>query len=70
MNWRKHIHSDADILPGKAVVQGVRISFKFVLDLFVTEWSEQQILENYPTLSSEDLPAIFAFAAECMKEEV
>ena len=32
-------------------------------------WTEQQVLENYPTLTSDALRAVFAFAAECMGEE-
>jgi hypothetical protein len=27
----------------------------------------RQILENYPTLNTESLQAVFAFAAECLK---
>ena len=32
-------------------------------------WTEQQILENYPSLTREGLRAVFAYAAECMREE-
>jgi len=70
MDWREHIHSNAEVLLGKPVVKGTRLSVEFILDLFAAGWSEQQIVENYPTPTSEDLRAIFAFAAECMKEEV
>jgi uncharacterized protein (DUF433 family) len=51
------------------VVKGTRLSVEFILDLFAAGWSEQQVLENYPTLTPEDLRAVFAFAAECMREE-
>lgn len=69
MDWRERIHSDAEVLLGKPVIKGTRLSVEFILDLLAAGWSEQQILENYPTLTSKDLQAIFAFAAECMKEE-
>ena len=29
----------------------------------------EQVLENYPRLTPESLRAVFAFAAECMREE-
>ncbi len=69
MDWREHIHSDPDILLGKPVVKGTRLTVEFVLRLFAAGWTEQQVLENYPTLSPETIRAIFAFAAECMGEE-
>jgi uncharacterized protein (DUF433 family) len=70
IDWRKFIHSDPEILLGKPVVKGTRLSVEFILGLFSEGWSEQQILENYPTLTKESLRAVFAFAAECMREEL
>lgn len=34
----------------------------------VVSWTEQQVLDNYPTLFPEALRAVFAFAAESMRE--
>lgn len=61
MNWRKYIHSDPKILVGKPVVKGTRLSVEFLLGLFAVGWTEQQVLENYPSLTSEALRAVFAF---------
>jgi uncharacterized protein (DUF433 family) len=69
MDWRQYIHSDSDILLGKPVVKGTRLAVEFILRLFAVGWTEKQILENYPTLTLEALRAVFAFAAECMREE-
>jgi uncharacterized protein (DUF433 family) len=69
IDWRNYIHSDPEILLGKPVVKGTRLSVEFILGLFSEGWTEQQILENYPTLTKESLRAVFAFAAECMREE-
>jgi uncharacterized protein (DUF433 family) len=69
MNWREYIHSDPDILVGKPVVKGTRIGVAFILDLLAEGWTEKQILENYPSLTRDSLKAVFAFAAECMREE-
>ncbi len=70
MDWKLHIHSDPNILLGKPTVKGTRLSVEFILGLFAEGWTEQQILENYPTLNAIALQAIFAFAAECLKEDV
>ncbi|MGJ3244493.1 MAG: DUF433 domain-containing protein [Elainellaceae cyanobacterium] len=64
MTWQNHIHSDPNILLGKPVVKGTRLSVEFLLGLFAAGWNEDQILENYPTLTPESLRAVFAFAAE------
>ena len=69
MDWRLYIHSDPNILLGKPIVKGTRLTVDFLLRLFAAGWTEQQVLENYPTLTSETLRAVFAFAAECMREE-
>jgi len=69
IEWKKYIHSDPNILSGKPVVKGTRLSVEFILGLFAQGWEEQKIIENYPTLSKENLRAVFAFAAECMGEE-
>lgn len=69
MDWRQYIHSDPNILLGKPVVKGTRLAVDFLLRLLAAGWTEQQLLESYPTLTSEALRAVFAFAAECMSEE-
>ena len=61
MNWETYIHSDPNILVGKPVIKGTRLSVEFILGLFAVGWTEQQILENYPTLTPDSLKAIFAF---------
>ncbi len=70
MDWREFIYSHPKILLGKPVVKGTRLSVEFLLNLFAVGWTEQQVLESYPTLTLEALRAVFAFAAECMREEV
>ena len=51
MDWRQDIHSDSEILMGKPVVKGTRLAVDFILRLFAAGWTEQQVLENYPSLT-------------------
>jgi uncharacterized protein (DUF433 family) len=69
MDWRDYIRSDPEILSGKPVVRGTRLSVEFLLGLFAMGWTEERILENYPTLDEEAIKAVFAFAAEHVREE-
>lgn len=69
MDWRQYIYSNPNVLCGKPIIKGTRLSVEFILGLFASGWSEKQILENYPVLNVESLQAIFAFAAECLQDE-
>jgi uncharacterized protein (DUF433 family) len=69
MDWKKYIHSDPEILMGKPVVKGTRLAVDFLMGLFAAGWTEQLILENYPTLNAEALRAVFAYAADCLRDE-
>ncbi len=69
MYWQEYIHSDPEILLGKPVIRGTRLSVDFILGLFAAGWTELQVLENYPGLTPAALRAVFAFAADCVKDE-
>ena len=69
MNWWQYIHSDPETLNGKPIVKGTRLSVEFLLRLFASGWTEQQVLENYPTLTPEALRAVFSFVADNMRED-
>jgi uncharacterized protein (DUF433 family) len=58
MDWKTYIHSDPKILIGKPVIKGTRLSVEFILGLFSEGWTEQQVLENYPTLNNRFLQAV------------
>jgi uncharacterized protein (DUF433 family) len=69
IEWGNFIHSDPSVLLGKPVVKGTRLSVEFILGLYAEGWTEDQILENYPTLTRESLLAVFTYTRECMREE-
>ena len=69
MNWQDHIVSDKLVLLGKPIIKGTRISVELVLELFSTGWTEKQIVDSYPSLSAEDLRAVFVYLKECIQQE-
>ena len=69
MNWRNYIHTDPNILVGKPVVKGTRLSVDFILRLFGNGWTTDQVLASYPQLTPAALQAVFAFAAESLSQE-
>ena len=69
MNWRDRITSNADVLDGKPVKNGTRLSVEHVLGLLENGWSEADILESYPHLEPEDIRACLGYAREVMADE-
>jgi uncharacterized protein (DUF433 family) len=69
MNWRDHIHSTPDILGGKPVVRGTRISVEFLLKQLSAGWDEAKIIYEYPHLTVDDIRAAVGFAADFLKSE-
>lgn len=69
MDHRDRIVIDPEVLVGKPVVRGTRLSVDFLLGLLGQGWSELEILRNYPGLEREDLLACWEYAAEALAQE-
>ncbi len=69
MSWQERITVDPDILVGKPIVRGTRISVEFVIDLLGRGWTVDQVLEEYDHLVLQDIQACLAYASEVLKSE-
>lgn len=69
MNWQDHIVSDKHVLLGKPVIKNTRISVELLLELMEKGWSNETILQSYPTLNEDDLTAVFSFLKDCIQQE-
>lgn len=69
MDWKEIIISDKEILLGKPIIKGTRISVELILELFENGWSEENILKNYPHISHIHIQAVFAYLKDCMQNE-
>ena len=69
MNWQERITVDPNVLVGKPIIKGTRISVEFVIDLLARGWTTEQILEEYDHLKAEDIQACLAYASEMLKSE-
>ena len=63
------IISDPDILNGKPIVKGTRISVGLILQCLASGMSKEDILRGYPTLKREGLEAALDFAARQFEGE-
>lgn len=64
MNYRERIIIDPEVRFGKPTIKGTRISVSDVLEYMAGGDSEDDVLENFPQLSVEDVRACLAFAAD------
>ena len=60
---------DDDILRGKPVIRGMRISVEMVLELLAKGSTNQEILEDYPDLEPEDIQAALSYAHHMLAQE-
>jgi uncharacterized protein (DUF433 family) len=65
----KRIVCDTDILGGKPVIKGTRISVEFLLELLANNWTHEEIMENYPQIKKEDILAALEYSLLLLKEE-
>ena len=68
-DWKAHITVDPEILVGKPIIRGTRISVELILDRLADGWSTEQIVDAYPRVSRQDVLAAIAFAGEVFREE-
>jgi uncharacterized protein (DUF433 family) len=69
MDWRRRIIADPNVLVGKPVIKGTRISVELVMDLLAAGYSPDQICRQYDHLTLEDIHACLAYAREVIRSE-
>jgi uncharacterized protein (DUF433 family) len=63
MDLNDLITIDPDIRGGKPCIRGTRITVYDILEYLAGGMSEAEILDDFPSLRSEDLCAVMMFAA-------
>jgi uncharacterized protein (DUF433 family) len=69
MDWKERIIIDPEVLTGKPIVRGTRLAVEFIVGLLAQGWSENDILQNYPGLTREDILACLNYAREVLQDE-
>ncbi len=64
------IVTNREILGGKPIIKGTRISVEFILELLASGVAEDEILQDYPHLTKEDIRACLEYAAHSLKNEI
>jgi uncharacterized protein (DUF433 family) len=64
------IESNPNILSGKPVVAGTRITVELILDKLGAGESIEQILDAHPRLTRQDVLSAISFASEALRADV
>ena len=62
----KHIIIDPDICNGKPVIRGTRITAQTILEFLASGDSIEDVLDEYPSLSREDVLECLKFSSDLM----
>ena len=69
MDWQTRITLDPDVLVGKPIIKGTRLAVEFIIDLLAQGWSVEEVLRNYPGITTEDILACLRYASASLKAE-
>jgi uncharacterized protein (DUF433 family) len=58
-----------EVLVGKPVIRGTRLSVEFVIGLMADGWTEADVLQNYPGIGHDDIIACLAYARDTLRLE-
>lgn len=70
MNYSDHIERKPGVCGGAPVVKGTRVLVRTVLASLAEGASVPEILEDFPTLTEENVRAVIAFAAASAEEDM
>jgi uncharacterized protein (DUF433 family) len=65
-----HVERNPDVLMGKPVIAGTRITVESILERLAAGESVAQILQAHPRLTEEGIRAALDFAARALREDV
>ena len=63
MRWFDHTEERPDVLGGKPVIKGTRISVELILEWLGNGETEAGLLASYPSLKLDDVRAALKYAA-------
>ena len=70
MDWRHYITFEPEKRSGQPCIRGLRITVYDVLEYLAGGMSIEEVLEDFPYLTHEDIRACFAFAADVGRKVV
>jgi uncharacterized protein (DUF433 family) len=63
MDWREYVEQDPEVMLGKPVIKGTRLTVELILERLGDGWPQEDLLTAYPDLKPEHIRAAQAYAA-------
>jgi uncharacterized protein (DUF433 family) len=70
MDYNLHISRDPHICGGEPVIKGTRVTIRTILASLAEGARIEEILEDFPTITEQDVRAVIAFAAASAEEDL
>ena len=70
VDWKPYVTADPEIMHGAVCFRGTRIPVSVVLDNLAAGETPERILDQYPSLKAEHIPAALAYAADLARERI
>jgi uncharacterized protein (DUF433 family) len=65
----ERIQIDPEIMVGKPVIKGTRLTVELILRKLGAGFTDEQIIADHPRLTPEDIRAALAFAADYLRND-
>ena len=69
MDWRQSIECKPEVMAGKPVFKGTRMTVEFVLERLSQGASAEELVQNYMGLRPEHIQAALAYAAAMVRRD-
>ena len=70
INYQVRIARDPGVCGGEPVIKGTRVTLRTILASLAEGATGKEIIEDFPTLTEEDIRAVIAFAASSAEEDL
>jgi uncharacterized protein (DUF433 family) len=64
----KRIVTDPGVMVGKPVIKGTRLTVEYILGLLAQGATHEEIMDEYPGLTEEDIQACLLFATKSLED--
>ncbi len=69
MEYIKRIVSNPDVMLGKPIIKGTRITVEIILRKMAEGMTNEELLEAYPHITKEDILAAVSYSADVISNE-
>ena len=65
--WRERIEARPDVLVGKPVIRGTRVSVEVILDTLSVTDSISEVMASFPRITEDDVRAALLYAMAALR---